>query len=188
MNPLNKKIVVAFIAIWAHFMAPSFSLGATPLEYQIKAAFIYNFVKFVEWPARDSGQTKDPVVIGVLGDSPILEALQSIIIKKNQRGKIKVKQVQEPEDLKKSHVLFISRSDKTQLQSTIDALNQSNVLTISEVKKFAEMGGMINFFLEKEKIRFEINPEAAEKAELKISSKILRLARIVQTQRSSREN
>ncbi len=188
IKKLNKILIVAFVSLWAHLMTPSDSSGAAPMEYQVKAAFIYKFINFIEWPAKAWKNAEDTLVIGVLGENPILEALHSLPLNKVQNRQIKIKRIKNLQDLKSTHIVFIDESEKPDLKNILDHLKETWVLTISDTKEFAKMGGMINFFLDNEKIRFEMNPEAAEEAELKISSKILRLATIVKTQRSSEAN
>lgn len=183
------RLLFATLAFcWLSAVPVSQSEGAAPLEYQVKAAFIYKFINFIEWPARAWRTTGNTIVIGVFGESPILEALNSLPSKKIQGRYIKIKHIKNLQDLKSCHIVFIGTVKKPSMKNILDHLKGACVLTISDTKEFARMGGMINFFLDKEKIRFEMNPDAAKEAELKISSKILRLAKIVRTQRAAEEN
>lgn len=149
-----------------------------PLEYQIKAAFLYQFIKFVEWPPqalRDS-----TITIGVLGESPISGALADIEGQEVKGRTVVVKRFKGPADLEFTHILFLSSEAAGRLKEIGNRLASSGTLVVSDVEGFARNGGMINFIKIDNKIRFEINIEAAERAHLKISSQLLKLARIVQ--------
>jgi hypothetical protein len=188
IKKLYKILFVTFISIWSQMITPSYSFGVIPIEYKVKAAFIYKFINFIEWPDHAWERSEDTIVIGVFGENPIFEALNANSQKKIKGRQIKIEHIKNLQDLKNSHIVFIGKAGTLDLKSILDHLKKGNVLTISDTKEFAQMGGMINFYLEKGKTRFEMNPEAANEAELKISSHILRLAKIVRTQNSSEEN
>lgn len=148
-----------------------------PGEYQIKAAFIFHFAKFVEWPSSALGTTNSPIIIGVLGDNPFHEDLEKTVRNKTvDDHPLVVKQFQSVAEALGSHILFISASEKGRLAEILKELRGRSVLTVGDMDRFDENGGMINFVLEDSKIRFKINNEAASKAGLKISSKLLSLA------------
>ncbi len=149
------------------------------LEYQVKAAFVYKFLKFIEWPTAgmpDSGHT---MVVGFWGTGPMLAALQSVEGKEVSDRSVTVRSITDPDSLTGCHVVVIGRSEKPRLDMILRALEGSSTLTISEIDDFAARGGMINFVIEDNKVAFEINPAAADRADLRISSKLLRLATIV---------
>ena len=153
-----------------------------PSEYGVKAAFLYNFAKFVEWPEesfKDDSSTLNLGILGVDPFGPVLDVLKDKMVKGR---KITIKRSKNMEDLKGCHMLFISASEKGNLKQILNALRDSNVLTVSEVERFANHGGIVNFIRVDNKIQFEINPEAAQRNKLKISSQLLRLARIVATE------
>lgn len=148
-----------------------------PSEYQIKAAFIYNFAKFVEWPPEALPANNSPFVIGILGENPFLDDLKKVILNKTiNEHPIEIKTFRSAAEATNCHLLFISSSEKDRLEEIIKELGQSSVLTVGETERFTESGGMINFVVESKKIRFQINDEAAKKVKLKISSKLLSLA------------
>jgi hypothetical protein len=151
---------------------------AQPSEYQVKAAFIFNFAKFVEWPAGVFADAKSPLIIGIFGENPFGEDMERAVRNKtlNQRS-ITVKLCRTEEEARKCHVLFISASEKKRLQEILNVVGRTNILTVSETEGFVEGGGMINFFREGNKIRFQIEDETAKKAGLKIDSKLLGLAK-----------
>jgi hypothetical protein len=155
-------------------------------EYLIKAGFIYNFAKLVEWPSSAFPQPDSPIVIGILGEDPFGATLDRIVTDKKINGRgIAVKRLKwgrDLKDLRDCNILFISSSEKEHLDSVVDAMKWLPVLTIGDAPGFARRGGIINFTLEDNKVRFEVNVEAAKHADLTISSRLLTLARIVPQQ------
>jgi hypothetical protein len=153
-------------------------------EYLIKAGFIYNFAKLVEWPTTAFAQPDSPIIIGILGDDPFGATLDRIVADKkiNGRGFVvkRLKWTRELKDLRDCNILFVSSSEKEHLDSVVEAMKWLPVLTIGDTPGFARRGGIMNFTLEDNKIRFEVNVEAAKHADLTISSRLLTLARIVQ--------
>lgn len=152
---------------------------AAPLEYEVKAAFLYQFIKFVEWPPEAFFDYPATIVIGVLGDSPIAEALAAVEGKEAKGRTVVVKRFKGLDDLEFSHILFISPEAAGHLKEIRKKLSYASTLEVSEVEGFARGGGMVNFITVENRIRFEINVEPAERAGLKISSQLLKLARIV---------
>ncbi|HSY19875.1 MAG TPA: YfiR family protein [Candidatus Acidoferrales bacterium] len=150
---------------------------AAPTEYQIKAAFVYNFAKFVEWPPEAFAAPTSPIVIGVLGENVFGDNLQKAISNKvlNDRP-LQFKEFHSVAEATNCHILFISTSEKAKFSKIMQGLRGTSVLTVGETGEFIGAGGMINFVLEANKVRFQINDEAAKKAGLKISSKLLSLA------------
>jgi len=157
---------------------------------QIEAAFIYNFAKFVDWPAASFTNSTSPYVIGVLGTNTFVSALESTVGKQQINGrKIEIHLVAAPDDIGVCHILFISTgekleaADKVRLKDTFAKIRGRSILTVGEAGRenegFAGCGGIVNFYTIGDKVRFEINPDAAERADLKISSKLLNLAQIV---------
>jgi len=151
--------------------------GTPPTEYQIKAAFIFNFARFVEWPAGAFAGTTSPLVIGILGENPFRNDLQRTIGDKTvDDHPLVIKELRSQAEATNCHILFISSSEKPRLPQILKVVNGTSVLTVGEMERFTETGGMINFVQEGSKIRFQINNEAATGAGLKISSKLLNLA------------
>ena len=148
-----------------------------PTEYQIKAAFLYNFAKFVDWPPGAFEQPKSPIVFGILGESPFREDLARTIQNKTvDSHPLVVRNYQSAAQATNCHILFICISEKKRLPEILMSLKGHSVLTVSETERFTEAGGMINFVLQGTKIRLRINNAAATQAGLKISSKLLSLA------------
>jgi hypothetical protein len=149
-------------------------------EYQVKAGFLFNFVQFVDWPAESFPSPDAPIVIGVLGVDPFGSALDEIVQGQTAKNRsIVVRRSGALEQLEGCHMLFISASEKERIGQIHAALENKPVLAVGELPGFADRGGIINFFLQGGKVRFEINAEAAKRRGLKISSQLLSLGRIV---------
>jgi Fe-S cluster assembly iron-binding protein IscA len=144
-------------------------------EYQVKAAFLYNFGKFVEWPTNDFASTNAPLVIGIYGENPFGNDLAEVVRDEFINGHPVVARTVSLDELKRCHILFIARSEQKNIDEVLKSLDGARVLTVTENMPF-ESGIMINFVLENDRIRFEINNTAAEKVGLKLSSKLLILA------------
>lgn len=146
-------------------------------EYDIKAAFLLNFAKFVEWPEEAFPEPDSPVLIGILGTNPFGETLAHLADEQNLDGRaIRIRQSDDIEELTACQVVFASRDDSTGDLPALDALAELPVLTVGEQADFAAEGGVINFVVVKTKVKFEINVKAAERANLKLSSRLLKLA------------
>jgi hypothetical protein len=152
------------------------------VEYRVKAVALINFARFTEWPADAFADTNAPLVVAVLGDDPFGPILEEAIAGEVVKGrKLTVKRFAPSEPPAHCHLLFISRSEQARLGTILNGLAQRPVLTVGELERFGQRGGMINFVMEKNKVGFEINPEAAKAARLNLSSRLLGLARIVKT-------
>jgi hypothetical protein len=149
-------------------------------EYEVKAAFLLNFVQYIDWPAKAFGDARSPIAIGVLGDDPFGSVLDQTFQGESAHGRtFVIRRSKDVEALKSCHLLFISKSEKDNVGPILDKLNTTTLATVGEVDGFAQRGGLINFYLDGSKIRFEINTNAAQSKELKISSELLKRARIV---------
>ena len=155
-------------------------------EYLIKAGFIYNFAKFVEWPSAAFAQPDSPIVIGVLGTDPFGSVLDRLVQDKKigQRGFVVRrykwgKDLKDLKDLRDCKILFVSTSEKAHADEIIQLVKWLPILTVGETPGFAERGGMIRFTLEDNRVRFEVNVDAAHDADLNISSRLLTLAKII---------
>ena len=152
----------------------------SPSEYQVKAAFLYNFAKFVEWPSIAFPDSGSPFVFGIVGDDPFEGQLTTMLLEKSLSGRrFVVRRFRRDEDLRQCHVLFISSSEKKFLTLILGSVRGSSVLTVADTDGFARQGGIIGLVLEENRVRLEVNPQLAERSHLKISSKLLALARIV---------
>jgi hypothetical protein len=151
-------------------------------EYQVKAAFLFNFAQFVEWPDDTYSATNTPFCIGILGDDPFGTALDQTVQGETIGGhKLVVQRSRQIADLQNCQIIFVSKSEKKRLAEILSALSSRPVLTVSEMEGFARSGGVINFYLEGTKVRFEINPTAVQNERLKISSQLMSVGKIVPT-------
>ena len=149
-------------------------------EYEVKAAFLLNFAKFVEFPVDAFARPDDPIVISVIGQDPFGPALGDQVSSKSVNGRsfVIVRQ-KNGRSVPPCHILFVSQSESRNLPQIIEQLRGRSVLTVGDTDDFARAGGMIRLFLEDDRVKMEINAHAAERAGLKISSKLLALARLV---------
>jgi YfiR/HmsC-like len=148
-----------------------------PTEYEVKAAFLYNFAKFVKWPdsPRDT-----PFVVVVMGDDPFGEILDRTFAGKTIEGrKIEVRRIRTPAPPSDAQILFIGASEKPHLVQILKSLEGGSALTVADMEGFTERGGMIAFRLRSDVVNFDINLDQVERARLKMSSQLIRLARNV---------
>lgn len=176
-----KQSIYMLMAGWMLWSAAWPAMAEQPLasEYQIKAAFLYNFAKFIEWPANAHVADAQNFTIGILGPDPFGQDI-AVIAGKLVKGKpLRVVRGLTLEELKGCQVLFIGTAAPAELARTLGALKDKPILTVGESEGFARRGGMIHLMTVENKVRFEINAQGAEEAGLKISSHLLRLAKIV---------
>ncbi|HXI82642.1 MAG TPA: YfiR family protein [Verrucomicrobiae bacterium] len=163
--------------------------GKIVREYDLKAAFLFNFTHFVEWPPEAFTDNDAPIVIGILGDDPFGPVLDRIIEGETIRNrKLVIKRSRRIQDLKACHVLFISKSEKGRIGQILTSLDGTSVFTIGEVEGFARRGGITNLFLQGNKVRFEINVEAAKRKGLKVNAQLLALGTVVGPQTAKEIN
>lgn len=149
-------------------------------EYEVKAAFLYSFAKFVEWPADPAPENADLFVISIVGEDPFGRILDDVLRDKvvGQR-RVVVRRVPHGQEVGPSQIVFISDSEAQRLPGLLKRFQGVPVLTVGEAERFAERGGVVRLRTEKNRIRLDINLGVAERAHLKISSELLKLARIV---------
>ena len=170
----------AFALLWP--FAPLGAEGSPYSEYQIKAAFLFNFAKFVEWPER-SAQSEAEFVVAILGEDPFGKELEEELEKKTiQDRKLVIKRVATVQEAAGAQLLFVSASERHALAAILAAVKDLPILTVSDIKDFAQHGGMLGFSADEKKVRFHVNARAAEQAGLKISSQLLKLAKTVISQ------
>ena len=149
-------------------------------EYKIKAVYIYNFAKFVAWPEQAWPDPKSPLVIGILGQDPFGPLLAETIKGKTVNGRsLVLRKFKSGAPVDGCHILFVSRSEKERLPAILASLRGKNVLVISELERFTRQGGMINFVIAEDRVRFELNLQAAQAAGLQVSSKLCEVGILV---------
>jgi hypothetical protein len=155
------------------------SLGANneSVELHVKAAYLLHFVRYVYWPDASPAVPSSPVVLGVLGHDPMVEVLVSTISGKTVNNRpIRVKVFSSADEIDHCDILFVPRSESKQLPAVLAAISGRPTLTVSDKERFSNEGGMIEFLLVDDTVRFTINNQAAERAGLKLSSELLRVA------------
>ena len=179
MKFLMRCFVVILFPVFAMSMICPSQQESLP-EYQVKAVFLYNFAQFVEWPPHAFAEGNAPLIIGILGSDPFGNYIDEIIKGENVNGHpLIVKRCQTIDEIKTCHILFIGSNEKDRVKLICEKLKSRNILTVGDVPNFAKQGGMVRFFIEDNKTKIRINLEAAKKEDLSISSKLLRLAEIV---------
>ncbi len=146
-------------------------------EYQLKAAFLFNITKFITWPCDNNCNSNSALKFCLIGLSPLTMALERIVNHKTVRGrKSAIRLIQDKNQLEECQVLFIARSKRQELSDILDAASGNNILTVSDIKHFSRYGGMIEFLVIGNKVRFSINLRAAGREHLVFSSQLLKLA------------
>jgi hypothetical protein len=143
-------------------------------EYQVKAAIIYNIARFVEWP----GGGRPTVVLCILGADPFGPAIDGLAGHPVGQGQLEVRRVTRAADLRSCQMLFVSGSEADHLKADLAEVAHTPVLTIGDTAGFAQAGVIVNLYLDQNRVRFEINIDAAQRSRLAISSQLLKLARI----------
>lgn len=177
--------LVAFLVmeLLAPGSVPSTAGRQAPTEYEVKAAYLFHFASFVEWPEGTFEGRGNGFVVGVLGEDPFDGLLEETFSGKNVLERpLRIKRGARFEDLGRPHILFISSSEAARLPHILAALDDASVLTVGDTPGFAARGGIINFTIRDHHVRFEVNLEKAKRAHLKISSQLLKLATIVQAE------
>jgi hypothetical protein len=177
----RQAVIVLAVLVCAHIVAAPNARAQDALsEYQVKAAYLFNFLKFVEWPDDSFADSLAPIVIGVVGEDPFGSALPQVTIGKTVQGRdLVIRKYHTGEGVRGAHILFISPSEKKRLPMILSSLRGSSVLTVADTEGFLDAGGMIQFLNENDRVRFAINVEATSRANLKMSSKLLSLAKVV---------
>jgi hypothetical protein len=149
-------------------------------EYELKATILYNLSRFVEWPSSAYAGPQAPTVLCILGQNPFGNSLNTLGQKQDTNGRpVSIRQLENENGIRDCHVLYVSTSERKTVAQIFPRLKGSSVLTVGEMSRFAAQGGVIQFTLEDKQVHFEINLDAASRMALKISSRLLVLARIV---------
>lgn len=150
------------------------------LEDQVKAAFLFNFTKFVEWPADAFEGPGDPVTVCVAGEDAVGESLDAQVQGESVNSRrLVVHRTRSLAELRGCHLVFVPASERRRQREILTSLQGTGILTVGDAAGFLTDGGIIRFVLDQNRVRFEINRAAAEASGLKLSSKLLRLARTV---------
>ncbi|MEW6381514.1 MAG: YfiR family protein [bacterium] len=170
-------LLTGLLAVPAGLSAQTRALSGS--EYQVKAGFIYNFAKFVEWPQGTFNHDNDPLILCIVSNNPESDVFFSLNSKTVGGRKIQVRKYEDMKDIGTCHILFLDSIDKTLIQEGLKTVRDRSVLTISHIKGFTQQGGIINFFIEEGRLRFEVNLDAARRCGLKLGSQLLVSAEII---------
>jgi hypothetical protein len=171
---IRQSFIVPLLVCGTIFLAAHTSIIT---EYQIKAAFLFNFTQFVEWPANAFPEPETPLIIGILGEDPFGNYLEETVTGEKVNGHpLVIQHYKNIGEVKTCHILFINRAETNKPEQAVINLKGKFILTVSDGNNFIKQGGMISFITRDNKIQIQINPEAAKEANLIISSKLLRLA------------
>ena len=174
---IKKLLVLATLMIGARVEAQA-PMG----ESQVKAMFVYNFLKFVEWPVDASAGAKDPFVVVIIGDGATADATELFLQSKTIGERpVAVQRIQWDQSLRGARAAFVVERDPKKLHRILDAAAAGGVLTIGEGEEFATSGGVIGLLVQDRKVRFDVDTTAAQSAGLRVSSKLLALTRAVRS-------
>jgi len=165
------------VGIASVLLGPSYlhAQRSSPSEYEVKAAYLYDFGKFVAWPAKVAASDDFPIC--VLGQDPFGPTFDATIAGETINGKkVVVNRIAKPQDALSCRILFISASEESQLKEILATLDKTSVLTVSDISQFTRRGGMIQFVIDANRVRFEVNVTTAERAGLTLSSQLLKVA------------
>jgi|ERR1017187_1678447 hypothetical protein len=183
-RPRRGLILVPLVFCLVNVVVPRTATGQRDSvdEYKLKTAMLYSLINFVEWPDSAYSDRQAPIQLCILGRDPFESSLTSTALQETANGRsVFVRHLQNDKEVRGCQVLYISSSERKIAERILSTLTGSSVLTVGETTQFAEHGGMIQFSLEDQRVHFEINLDAASRAGLKISSKLLALAQIVKS-------
>jgi hypothetical protein len=178
----SRRLLTALAALLGLVLLGNRCLALDPsfTEYQVKALFLLNFAKYVDWPDDAFADANTPVAIGIVGEDKFDGALEKAVAGKAAGGRpIVIRKIEADDDLAKCHILFISDSERKRVAAILEKVATRPVLTVSEMDHSAGTGGVINFVKKDNRIRLEIDLDAARKARLRLSSKLLSVADVV---------
>jgi hypothetical protein len=178
----DRRSIISLLILFAALLFGVRAEAQTPMdEAQVKAMFVYNFLKFVEWPS-ESVRTKDPFVVLIIGDGPTADATERFLESKTIGERpLFVRRAKWDHSLAGARAAFVVERDEKKLRRVLDAAAVAGVLTIGEGESFTTRGGVIGLLVENRKVRFDVDTTAAQVAGLRVSSKLLALTRVVRS-------
>jgi hypothetical protein len=178
----GSKSLLCYLTLLSALCGPQLCFGQSSgvAEYVVKATFLYDFAKFVDWPPSSMANDIAPLILCIVGADPFGGALDSTLRGQGiDHHQISVRRISKPDDLRMCQIAFISRSESKNLPTIVDNLKGASTLLVGEAQGFAEHGGEIQLYLEDNSVHFAINIDAVQRAHLAINSNVLALARIV---------
>ena len=178
MPRLPFPLAVAFLIAFVARPQPA-NAQVESLEHEIKAAFLYNFVKFVEWPASSFPRPDAAVTICLMGPDPFGATLDDLIENEQVQGRpLAIRRLGRTDATAGCHVLFVAPAERGTFEAILRTVDTGRVLTVSDEMEFLAAGGHISFFMESNRVRFAVNAPVVRQAEFQINSRLMRLARI----------
>lgn len=173
-------LAIIFVLFFTEYRVLNvFAEQQKPGEYQIKATYLYNFINFIDWPPESHFNSNPSINLCIFGDDPFGDDIDDIRNEIVKGKKLKIKSCSSLDKLKSCDILFIPASEKKHFEQILNSIRKSNVLTVSDTEELIHQGAVISFFVEHKKVRFAVNIKAARRSGLKISAKLLKLAKIV---------
>src|SRR5271163_1895864 len=174
---LHPRLAALALALMLSVDPNLLAQKTSPTEYEVKATYLYNFGRFVEWPSNATAPTGGSFTICVLGQDPFGQILDAILAGESINGaSLAAARISKPQEAMNCRILFISGSEGSQLKQILVVLDGTSVLTVSDLPKFSQRGGMVQFILEGKRVRFEVNLTPVEHAHLTLSSELLKVA------------
>ena len=179
MTAMRQQILACLMLVFLSILGPHPRAQDALPEADLKAAVLYNFTKYVEWPADAFASAEAPIVVGVFGDEAFTRTLRTLLADKtaHKRG-FTVKRLTNDADAKTCHILFFQTAESRRMGRVYESIKRLPILTVGESDDFMDQGGMVYLFFEDKQLRFEVHPPTAENAKLNVSSRLLRLAKI----------
>lgn len=178
-SPLRRLPFFLFLTLVSLIWNPAISQAEAAGEYEVKATFFYHFANFVDWPASTFKATNGHLRICVMGKDPFGQTLEATLAKKSlQNHPFEIYRNPPTTKLKHCHLLYFPASASSKIRALRRHVDTEDVLTVGETSDFMEQGGMVQFFVDKQNIQFAINTDVVDQTNLKVSSKLLRLAKI----------
>jgi YfiR/HmsC-like len=180
MEFLSAKRLMACVAALALIASPAGGAAhLEPSEYGLKSVFLYQFCRFMEWPDSAFSSPNDPLIIGVVGEDPFGPLLKEAVQGETYHGRpIRIEHYRSARDIKRCHILFVSRSDIDQMSEITSMIAGKSVVTVGETDGFLDRGGMIALTADRNRVRLRVNASTLRAAKVDVSSKLLRVAEI----------
>ena len=180
MEFLRLRKLVACVASLSLLVSPAGGAAhLEPSEYGLKSVFLYQFCRFMEWPASAFASSNDPLIIGVYGTDPFGSLLNEAVQGETYHGRpIRIEYYRNPREIRRCHILFVSRSESDGLNEVLAAVAGKNVVTVGETDGFLDRGGMIALTADRNRVRLRVNTSSLRAANVDVSSKLLRVAEI----------
>jgi hypothetical protein len=180
---IRQRLLIVFLVVVVTaglFCLSGAAQSGQPGEYGVKAAFLFNFTKFVAWPDDSFRDRRSPIVLGIIGEDPFDADTEHFVVAQMAQGRpIALRKYRFGDNLRSCHLLFISASERQHVAQILATLQDASVLTVSDIDGFAEAGGVMQFVMQDNRVHFVVNLDAATQGKLRVSAKLLALARVI---------